>query len=1034
LKRQLQASFLGGIKLVWKGKILTQFATKKVLGLFCYFLDSPETEFARDNLMLLFWGEHSDTQARYNLRYALWNIRKLFKESEKDVDPLITSRTSCRINPDFLYTTDTQIFSEAISTSDRENRVEQLIKVDQLYKGLFLDGFALRNLSEWEEWLFQRREDFKQQFMNAAVELGNHYLMSHEPTLAIPLFTKALHATQDFEPAHDGMIRAYADQGKLSNALHHYNRYVDIMRRTFNAPPRPDIQALSESLRTGEYSQTGQKASDDSFLYSSGVNVQTQVEKEAVETDKHTEQVAETTEIEDDNLPVTSDFIGRQTEIADFDKVLNEVKAGNGQVLIISGEMGIGKTRLFNELMKKLPPEFMVGIGEAEEIQSIRPLEEILRIIEALKNDDRLPQTSRDSLEKILHESDDLSYENNIESEYIPQKIRKWISDLASQFPIVIALDDMHWVSESALKIFAALSQDIKRMPMLLVGIFRTFEFQSEDEIASSLISIARTGRLWRMDLSSLNQEETISLVRQKSTKLIDVLSEQDWSKVYNYSNGIPLYALELSTFLEEGYIDVLENPILDGKPDFRAKSDQKIVPPLMIKISKLRMSKLPKNFVSILKTASLIIGHFSLELISALESSDQDEFEDHLVRLEQLNFLHHIESEDKILFSFNHQMVKLSIGQSLSPMEKRHIYKKIISTVEKIGESVGSDAMAYYLFNAGDHIAAIPHLIKNIESRLSLGDIQSGIDYSRIVYKIARDKIKTNPQEMIPVIFQHVSHLIGQNKIKEATDALNQILNENHSMMNSGVLKEIVQKHEEMKTMLRNDQEEKPRGLPPLVLVTTRRALANTKLLQGDYEGAFKLLAEAETTLESLPDSPATLRETGMVLQVRVKLKIVTGEYVEALRILNNAMGLMLLHGTTAQLAEIWRLHGEVYLRQNNFKQATNALNQCLELAEQDENNVETAYCRHLQGLLMWKMGDLDEAERLLNLSIEIGGLLPELVEHLPVIQLDLAKVLQAKGKTAGVSRILDDIEAVHTGKENAEMLQEIKRIRKQL
>jgi hypothetical protein len=83
---------------------------------------------------------------------------------------------------------------------------------------------------------------------------------------------------------------------------------------------------------------------------------------------------------------------------------------------------------------------------------------------------------------------------------------------------------------------------------------------------------------------------------------------------------------------------------------------------------------------------------------------------------------------------------------------------------------------------------------------------------------------------------------------------------------------------------------------------------------------------------------------------------------------------------------------------------------------------------------LLMWKMGDLDEAERLLNLSIEIGGLLPELVEHLPVIQLDLAKVLQAKGKTAGVSRILDDIEAVHTGKENAEMLQEIKRIRKQL
>lgn len=164
MKRQLQASFLGGIKLVWKGKILTQFATKKVLGLFCYFLDSPETEFARDKLMLIFWGGHSEAQARYNLRYALWNIRKLFKETEVDIDPLITSRTSCIINPDFDYTSDTQLFMKAVSTVEGDDRIEQLKKADQIYKGLFLDGFTLRNLPEWEEWLFQQREEFKQHF------------------------------------------------------------------------------------------------------------------------------------------------------------------------------------------------------------------------------------------------------------------------------------------------------------------------------------------------------------------------------------------------------------------------------------------------------------------------------------------------------------------------------------------------------------------------------------------------------------------------------------------------------------------------------------------------------------------------------------------------------------------------------------------------------------------------------------------------------------------------------------------------------
>ena len=223
------------------------------------------------------------------------------------------------------------------------------------------------------------------------------------------------------------------------------------------------------------------------------------------------------------------------------------------------------------------------------------------------------------SLDNILDESRKEYISEDSGERTLPQKVRAWITDLAQHGPILIALDDMHWVSEAALKVFAALSQDIKRLPILLIGIFRTFELQSEDQISASLISIARTGRLWRMELKHLTEIETKLLVSSKSKQLDTELKPTDWEKVYNYCNGIPLYAIELAQFLEDGRIDLLESPLIEGKPDMKAQTGREVVPPLMKRITNHRMNKLDPDEARILKISSLLIGFFSLELINSL-------------------------------------------------------------------------------------------------------------------------------------------------------------------------------------------------------------------------------------------------------------------------------------------------------------------------------------------------------------------------------------------------------------------------------
>lgn len=88
-----------------------------------------------------------------------------------------------------------------------------------LYQGPFLEGFTLRNLPEWEEWLYHLRETLHEAFLDASLRLGNRYLDDGNPRQAVIVFKRLLFHAQDLEPAHEGLIRAYADQGRSAAAL-----------------------------------------------------------------------------------------------------------------------------------------------------------------------------------------------------------------------------------------------------------------------------------------------------------------------------------------------------------------------------------------------------------------------------------------------------------------------------------------------------------------------------------------------------------------------------------------------------------------------------------------------------------------------------------------------------------------------------------------------------------------------------------------------------------------------------------------------
>ncbi|MBM3327332.1 MAG: hypothetical protein FJY65_10255 [Calditrichaeota bacterium] len=903
----ITAYFLGGVRIYRGRRVLTGFGTQKSLGLFCYILDNYPHPISRDKLMTIFWSESPEDQARYNLRFALWNIRKAVKLREDESDPLLTTRNVCQINPDYDVRIDNREFMALQTCPDGIERIQRLEKALESYQGAFLDGFTLRNLLEWEDWLANRREILHQAFLNLSTEFGEHLLKVGNPDKAAAVFMRALTFDAMNEGAHAGLIRAYADQGRFPAALRQFDIYADVLKRGYNVPPRPDIVELREALRNRTYVPS-QKEPIDVIKPLEAPMVEPEAIPDLPSTIEHTELVKPTLPVFEDE--VVAPFVGRTKELDELARIVQEVSARRGMALIITGEMGIGKTRLFNELLKMAGTDYFIGFGEAQEAEGSFPFEGLLQVFDSLGSDARLPAELKSDLA-------DLSQLRFAHSDVagvgarLTERLRKWVVNLTQRAPVMIALDDLHWASEALLTAFASLAQETKRRPLLLVGIFRTYEAQSESALGGSLVTLARTGRLRRIDLSTLSLDETSMLIHTLAAEAVEKFQPEEMDRLCRFCEGIPLYAIEVAGALQEGETDFVRSPRLEDLPEFAVSTD-KLVPALMLKIATLRFQSLDPEARELVKITSLLLGEFSLNLLGKLFSLDCDRLEDILVELEHRNIFQHQEKARGLIFTFSHQMLKLAVSELIPGLEKRRIYARIARTLLDYPEETRSESIAFYLYNAGERAAAVPYLLNGARLWFNAGDQPTGVGYARIAYQTALELFDEVPELLPQTVQVYVEQLQRQGNLKSAIEALNNTIGKIEAGKFIQGRTDLLAKREELKKLLQREPDRSRRDLPLLALVATRRALANVKLMQGDPISAESILDQAEKILDLL-NSPPAVRETGMIFLVRAKLHLYRGQIDECVLMTENAMELLKRYGSEADVEQAMAICSEV-------------------------------------------------------------------------------------------------------------------------
>lgn len=257
---------LGEPRFLYRGTSLTESLARKEQALLIYLACQPEQRFSRDHLATLLWGETPQSQARYNLRRALWHLRRVLALAGLPSEACLTVEgywicvpptAPCWVDVlDFeqiLQACFQDLQSRFSPASEGARRIHRAL---DLYQGNFLAGFSVPHAPNLEEWLTLERERLFMLLLRALTFLIQGFIARGEQSEAVAACQRLLVLDPLQEDIHRLLMRLYWESGQRVQALRQYRTYRDLLQRELGIKPLEETQGLYRRILQGETSPT----------------------------------------------------------------------------------------------------------------------------------------------------------------------------------------------------------------------------------------------------------------------------------------------------------------------------------------------------------------------------------------------------------------------------------------------------------------------------------------------------------------------------------------------------------------------------------------------------------------------------------------------------------------------------------------------------------------------------------------------------------------------------------------------------------
>jgi DNA-binding CsgD family transcriptional regulator/tetratricopeptide (TPR) repeat protein len=460
-------------------------------------------------------------------------------------------------------------------------------------------------------------------------------------------------------------------------------------------------------------------------------------------------------------LPVSlsAPIVGRQQELTLVMNHYEATKEVQAHVVLLTGEPGIGKTRLLDEVALRTAQDGAIVLrGRASEAEGMPPF---LPFLEALGKYIRV--TPQDQLSKqvavvpqilasLLPELAIYLYDLHASQPLLPEQVRFrlyesiaiFLEAISAPQTLVLVLDDLHWADTASLDLLCYLTYRQLHTCLLIVGAYRESEVDRNPTLVGTLAELSRQRVLTTVVVSPLSITE---IGRLATNRYGGTLSSGVQSLLHVQSEGNPFFAEELiDGWIESGALKQKHQQWIAVAPLAH------MLPPTIVSALHLRFMRLAPAIIDHLRIAAIIGRSFDSSLLAQVEEQEVEVVEERLLEAAQVRL---IRVDEKGRFLFCHDKIRECLYIEVSATRRRRLHKLIGCVLENHYEQEQTMNMhqlanlAFHFARSDDPMRGVYYSLRAATQALQASAAEEAISH----YRTALELVGPDDQRYIDIL-----------------------------------------------------------------------------------------------------------------------------------------------------------------------------------------------------------------------------------------------------------------------------------------
>jgi len=710
-----------GLFQAWRHQDILTWPTHKTKALFQILLIEPGRLVPTDQLLEWLWPSLPPRKAQNNLWVTTSQLRRVL---QPDLPPRTRSAFIQKQGEGYRFDSESDYWLDgdaaaahlaaAGSATDLSERISAWEAARSLFQGDYLED------DPYSEWTQLPRAQWKRRFEQLLVDLAEAYGRNGRFQQAIVYCREILSFNNTNETVYRLLMSYHAALGERVTALQVFDEAVKALQDEIGVEPMPETTELARQI---------QQLEGDWKL-------------EIKDWSDFTRQP-----------PAPPPFVGRGKEISRLGQLLARAAASQGQMALISGETGIGKSRLAQETALMARQQgFHSLIAHCYQVEQTIPYQPLIDLAgQVMVRDDSWQQLAPvwlHELAVLVPEMGEVAAAattkatpsdapNDSRQVRLFQAIYHLFANETNRHRLLLIIEDIQWADPATLQCLHYLARHIVQIPIMLIFTLRADSLSTDADLASLVHSLQRKAHVTFFPMARLVESDTTALLAQTddTARYADRLGH--W--LYKETAGNPFYFISLLQSLRED--GLLDNA---AETDWQAlaQTDPTLALPHTIRESVLdRLRRLSQAEKDTLEWMAVYGRRLDFTTLHAVSHSSQMT----LLNAVELMAARQLLVEVSGQYDFNHEKIREVVYNDLSAARRTLYHQQIAEVLEASvrlsGPPEAAAILAHhferggerakslgYWMQAGNHALdayAYPQAARHFERALALSDQQ---------------------------------------------------------------------------------------------------------------------------------------------------------------------------------------------------------------------------------------------------------------------------------------------------------------------